>query len=169
VPARGSKSKLSTAEVAAWQGLVRVNARMLRELDADLVRSHQLSTSSYDVLIQLALAPRRRLRMTELAEEVLMSPSGLTRVVDQLEREGLVERRRRSDDARSFEAVLTAAGRTRLRAANERHLQRVRELFLDRLSDAQLEQLVDIWGTIGPELTGISPAEPLEPGGTADP
>ena len=154
MPARGSKSKLSPDEAAAWQGLLRLNARILRELDADLVRSHGLAASSYDVMIQLALAPRRRLRMTELAEEVLMSPSGLTRVVDQLEREGLVERERRGDDARSFDAVLTPEGRKRLKSANEAHLARVRELFLDRLSDAQLEQLVDIWSAVGPELTG---------------
>jgi DNA-binding MarR family transcriptional regulator len=158
VPARGTKSKLSPEEAAAWQGLVRLNARMLRELDADFARTHRLSNSAYDVLIQLALAPRRRLRMTALAEEVLMSPSGLTRVVDQLERDGLVERERRTDDARSFDAVLTPEGRTRLRAANETHLARVRELFLDRLSDEQLAQLVAIWGTIGPELTGVTPS-----------
>jgi DNA-binding MarR family transcriptional regulator len=111
------------------------------------------------VLIQLALAPRRRLRMTALAEEVLMSPSGLTRVVDQLERDGLVARERRADDARSLDAVLTPEGRKRLRAANETHLKRVRELLLDRLSDEQLAQLVEIWGTIGPELTGVRAPE----------
>lgn len=154
MPVRGSKSRLSPDEAAGWQGLLRLNGRILRELDADLVRSHRLPLSSYDVLIQLALAPRRRLRMTELAEEVLMSPSGLTRVVDQLQRDGLVERERRAEDARSFDAVLTTEGRRRLKAANEAHLKRVRELFLDRLSDAQLGQLVDIWDTVGPELTG---------------
>jgi DNA-binding MarR family transcriptional regulator len=106
--------------------------------------------SSYDVLIALALAPRRRLRMTELAEQVLMSPSGLTRIVDQLVREGLVEREQREDDGRSFDAVLTPEGRTRLRAANESHLQHVRELFLDRLSDTQLKQLAAVWRKIEP-------------------
>lgn len=154
--AGGSKGKLSPDEATAWQGLLRVNARMLRELDADLVRSHRLPLSSYDVLIQLALAPRRRLRMSELAKEVLMSPSGLSRVVDQLERDGLVERERRADDGRSSDAVLTPEGRKRLRAANQTHLKRVRELFLDRVSDAQLRQLTDVWNTIGPELSGGS-------------
>ena len=90
------------------------------------------------MLIQLGVAPRRRLRMTALAEQVLMSPSGVSRVVDGLEREGLVTRERSEDDARSFDVVLTPAGRTRLKAANRAHLERARELFLDRLSDAQL-------------------------------
>lgn len=125
---------------------------MLRSLDADLTRTHRLPLSSYEVLLQLALAPRRRLRMTALAEEVLMSPSGLTRVVDQLERDGLVLRERREDDGRSFDAVLTSEGRKRLRAANEAHLERVRELFLDRLSDEQLAALGDIWTTLDPSL-----------------
>jgi DNA-binding MarR family transcriptional regulator len=149
VPTRGSKSKLSPEEAAAWQGFLRANVRMLRELDADLVRSHRLPLSSYDVLINLALAPGRRLRMTELAEQVLLSPSGLTRLIDQLQRDGLVERERGADDGRSVEAVLTPEGRKVLRAANEAHLKRVRELFLDRLSDAQLSQLGDIWSTVG--------------------
>ena len=157
VPARGSKSRLSPEEAAAWQGLLRLHARLLKELEADLVREHQMPHSSYDVMIQIALAPGRRLRMTELAQEVLMSPSGLTRIVDQLEREGLVARERRADDGRSFDVALTDEGRKRLRAANATHLKRIRELFLDRLSDAQLAQLAAIWETLGPELTGSPP------------
>jgi DNA-binding MarR family transcriptional regulator len=152
VSSRGPADRLSPAELEAWQGLLRVNARLVRLLDADLQRSHGLSGNDYDVLIQLGLAPRRRLRMTALAEQVLMSPSGMTRLVDELERDGLVVRERREDDARSFDVVLTPAGRTRLRAANRTHLRRVRELFLDRLSDAQLEQLAEIWGALDPAL-----------------
>ena len=157
VPKRGSKSRLSSAEGAAWKGFLRANVRLLRELDADLVRSHHLSLSSYEALFQLAQAPERRLKMTTLAGQVLMSPSGLTRVIDQLQRAGLVEREQRRDDARSFDAVLTPEGRSRLRTANQRHLELVRELFLDRLSDAQLGGLADIWETIDPDLTGSDP------------
>jgi len=145
---RGSADKLSPAELAAWQGLLRANARLTRQLDADLRRSHRLSGNDYDVLIQLGLAPRRRLRMTALAEQVLMSPSGVSRLVDELERAGLVVRERSPNDARSFDVVLTPAGRTRLKAANRAHLQRVRELFLDRLSDTQLQQLAEIWASL---------------------
>ena len=150
MPSRGSADRLSPAELKAWQGFLRAGAELDRALDADLRRSHGLSGSTYDVLIQLGVAPRRRLRMTALAEQVLMSPSGVSRVVDGLEREGLVTRERSEDDARSFDVVLTPAGRTRLKAANRTHLERVRELFLDRLSDVQLQQLADIWDSLEP-------------------
>lgn len=159
VTTRGSPNTLSPAELGAWQGLLRATAQLHRLLDADLKRSHHLSGSEYDVLIQLGLAPHRRLRMTTLAEEVLMSPSGLTRLVDQLVRDGLLVRKRREDDSRSFDAVLTPTGRARLKAANRTHLQRVRELFLDRLSDVQLQQLADIWNAVDPKLIAGNPRE----------
>jgi DNA-binding MarR family transcriptional regulator len=148
VPTRGTADRLSPAELRAWQGFLRASVRLERVLDADLRRAHGLSGNDYDVLIQLGLAPRRRLRLTTLAEEVLMSASGVSRLVDELERQGLVARERREDDGRSFDIVLTPTGRTRLRAANRTHLKRVRELFLDRLTDAQLEALADAWDSI---------------------
>jgi DNA-binding MarR family transcriptional regulator len=152
MPTRGSVSRLSPAELGAWQGFLRANAQILRLLDADLERSHHLSGSAYDVLIQLGLAPRRRLRLTALADEVLMSASGLSRLVDELEREGLVVRERCQVDARGYDAVLTPIGRARLKAANRTHLQGVRDLFLDRLSDIQLQQLAEIWNAVDPKL-----------------
>jgi DNA-binding MarR family transcriptional regulator len=156
---RGSADRLSPAELGAWQGFLRANARLGRLLDDDLERAHQLSESKYDVLIQLGLAPGRRLRMTTLAEEVLMSPSGLSRLVDELARERLVVRERREDDGRSVDVVLTSTGRTRLKAANRTHLHGVRELFLDRLSDAQLQQLAEIWNAVDPNLIAGRPRE----------
>src|SRR3954453_149549 len=152
LPSRGSADRLSPPELKAWQGFLRAGAQLDRALDADLRRSHGLSGSTYDVLIQLGVAPRRRLRMTALAEQVLMSPSGVSRLVDELEREHLVTRERHEDDARSYEVVLTPAGRARLKSANRAHLRRVRELFLDRLSEAQLAQLADIWVAVAPEV-----------------
>ena len=145
---------LSRQELAAWQGMLRANAYLLRELDKDL-RRYQLNLSSHDVLLQLALAPRRRLRMSSLAEAVLLSPSGLSRLVDQLEREGLVVREQRADDARSYDVVLSPQGRKRLKAANHAHLLRIRELFVDHLSPDQISQLVAIWNAIDPRfITG---------------
>lgn len=149
---RGSADRLSPPELEAWQGFLRASTRLDRVLDADLESSHGLSGNDYDVLIQLGLAPDRRLRITTLAEQVLMSPSGLSRLVDDLERKRLVVRERRVDDARSFDVVLTPTGRARLKAANRTHLARVRELFLDRLSDAQLKQLAGIWNALDPAL-----------------
>jgi DNA-binding MarR family transcriptional regulator len=152
VPERGSPSRLSDDELAAWQGLLRANAVLQRTLDADLQRSHQLPGNAYDVLIQLALAPEKRLRMRDLAEEILMSHNGLTRVVAQLEADGLLVRERDVQDGRVVYASLTPQGRTVLRSANQAHLARVRELFLDRLSDEQLQQLRAIWDAIDPAL-----------------
>jgi DNA-binding MarR family transcriptional regulator len=157
MPRRGTADKLSSRELQAWQGFIRGNARIQRVLDADLKRTHGLSGNDYDVLIQLGTAPRSRLRMSTLAEQVLMSPSGLSRLVDELERQGLVTRERRPDDARSFEVVLTTVGRSRLKAANRTHLERVREHFLGRLSDEQLEQLAEIWRAVDPGLVTGSP------------
>ncbi len=131
--------------------MLRANAYLLRELDKDL-RRYQLSLSSHDVLLQLALAPRRRLRMTSLAEAVLMSPSGLSRLVDQLEHEGLVARERGVDDGRSYDVVLSPQGRKLLKAANTAHLQRIRELFIDHLSHNQITQLIAIWNAVDPRF-----------------
>lgn len=128
------------------------NVFLLRQLDEDLERRHDLPLTSYDALLHLAEAPDGRLRMTDLAKRVVISPSGLTRVIDRLEREGLVVRERTDADRRGFEAVLTKAGRKRYREAHRGHVQGVRELFLDRLTDAQLEQLREVWVAVDPAL-----------------
>jgi len=128
------------------------NVFLLRQLDEDLERRYDLPLTSYDALLHLAGAPRGRLRMTDLAKRVVISPSGLTRVIDRLEREGLVVRERSDADGRGFEAVLTKAGRKRYREAHRGHIQGVRELFLDRLTDAQLKQLRDVWVAVDPAL-----------------
>jgi DNA-binding MarR family transcriptional regulator len=157
VPERGSPSRLSDDELAAWQGLLRANAALTRTLDAELQRSHRLPGNGYDVLIQLGLAPEKRLRMRDLAEEVLMSHNGLTRVVAQLEADGLIVRERDVQDGRVVYASLTPQGRKVLRSANQAHLARLRELFLDRLSTEQLQQLRAIWDTIDPALVAGRP------------
>ena len=149
---RGSADRFSPAELRAWQGLLRVTTPTLRALDTDLKREHNLSESKYDVLIQLGLSARGGLRMNQLAEQVLMSPSGLSRMVDELERDGLVARERHALAARSYTVSLTSTGKTRLRAANRTHVRGVRELLLDRLSDQQLDQLAAIWAPVNPAL-----------------
>ena len=102
---------LTGAELGAWRGLLRVHARLTKALDAELLREHDLPLSSYEVLLFLADAPDGRLRMAELAEGVLLSRSGLTRLVDRMEREGLLRRERCEDDARGYNAVITEPGR----------------------------------------------------------
>ena len=132
---------LTEAELGAWRSFLRAHAQITRALEADLVAEHDLSLPSYDVLLQLAESPGRRLRMTELADRVLLSRSGLTRLVDRLEREGLVERAACPNDARGTHAVLTDAGLDRLRSAAPTHLRGVAGHVTGRLTADEVEQL----------------------------
>jgi DNA-binding MarR family transcriptional regulator len=102
--------ELTAAELAAWRGFLRVHSALAKQLDAQLEAEHDLPLSSYEVLITLRSAPGRRLRMAELADAVLLSRSGMTRLVDRLERDGLLVRDTCASDARGCFAVLTPAG-----------------------------------------------------------
>jgi DNA-binding MarR family transcriptional regulator len=129
---------LNDSELRAWQALLHAHQRVTRTLDAELRAEHGLSLSDYDVLLRLARAPDRRLRMTDLAERVMMSPSGLTRIVDRLVASGFVERARSGGDARVMLVQLSDAGRHVLRRAARTHLRGIREHFTGRLTPAQL-------------------------------
>jgi DNA-binding MarR family transcriptional regulator len=133
--------KLRDLEMDAWQALLHSHHQIVRTLDGELRAEHGLTFGDYDVLLRLARAPERRLRMTELARRVMISPSGLTRVVDGLVKEGLIERRRDGPDARVVFAQLTDEGRQRVRSAARTHLRGIRQHFTGRLSDTQLKQL----------------------------
>ena len=108
---------LTREQLGAWRGLLRVHASMTKALDAELLREHGLPLSSYEVLLFLHDAPGGQLRMSDLADGVLLSRSGLTRLVDRMEREGLLRRERCADDARGFNAAITDEGRALFRAA----------------------------------------------------
>jgi DNA-binding MarR family transcriptional regulator len=151
---RQTGGRLSAEELAAWRGFLRVHSALLHQLDAELSAGHGLPLRSYEVLLLLDDAPDRRLRMTDLSRSVLLSASGVTRLVDRLEREGLVDRERCSDDGRGYYAVLTAAGRRRLKAARSTHLSGVRRLFLDRFTDADLRVLTEYWDRVVPGAAG---------------
>lgn len=137
--------ELTEPELAAWRGFLRAHAHLVRELDANLRDAHDLSLSAYGVLVQLASAPDRRMRMSELADSVVLTPSGLTRLVDRLCREGLVERSRCPSDARGSFAVLTERGAERFAEARGAHLDGVRRLFLSHFSAAELRRLGEQW------------------------
>ena len=141
---------LTAPEQAAWRSFLRAHATVVRRLEAELVAEHELPLASYDVLVQLSEAPERRLRMTELADRVLLSRSGLTRLVDRLARDGLVHRQACPDDARGTLAVLTDAGLDRLRTAWPTHLRGV-AAHLGRLSPAEVEQLTVLMAKLVPE------------------
>jgi DNA-binding MarR family transcriptional regulator len=142
--------ELTGIELGAWRGLLRVHAALVRELDAELDAAHGLPLSSYDVLIYLQAAPGRRLRMAELADSVLLSRSGVTRLVDRLEREGLIVRDTCTSDGRGLYAVLTDEGEAMLARARPTHLAGVRERFLRHFSDDELQQLAAYWERVIP-------------------
>ena len=145
---------LDREQLGAWRGLLRVHARLTKALDGDLVREHDLPLSSYEVLLFLADAPEGRLRMSELADGVLLSRSGLTRLVDRMERDGLLRRERCEDDARGYYAIITDAGRELFQRARATHLDGVRDLFLNRLSAAELRTLGELWERVSPGAAG---------------
>jgi DNA-binding MarR family transcriptional regulator len=120
--------------LAAWSAFLRAHARVVRELERELQAEQRMALTDYDVLVQLANAGERRLRMSELADRLLLSRSGATRLVDRLVAQGLIERRTCDDDRRGQWASLTDAGYERLRQASPTHLRGVAEHFLDRLS-----------------------------------
>jgi DNA-binding MarR family transcriptional regulator len=128
---------------------LRTHARLLRHLDRQLTNEQGLPTSSYEVLLRLAEAPRGSMRMKDIADSLLLSRSGLSRVVDELERQGYVTREPCASDARGTEAVITRSGRGAFRKAQSSHLRSVRAEFLDKLSEEQLRRLGEVWTAVG--------------------
>jgi DNA-binding MarR family transcriptional regulator len=136
---------LSPEELAAWRGFLRAHAALAKVLDDELQASHGLPLSSYEVLVVLQAAPGHRLRMAELADRVLLSRSGMTRLVDRLARDGLLRRELCSDDGRGAYAALTERGEAMLTRARPTHLDGVRERFLQHFSPAELVTLAQWW------------------------
>jgi len=146
-------SSLSDTEMDAWQALLHAHHQITRVLDLELRAAHQLTWAEYDVLLRLAKATGRTLTMSELARRIMISPSGLTRVADGLEKRGLVKRIRSDDDARVVSASLTADGRDRVRKAAQTHLRGVRQHFTGRLTESQLRALASALQVItGPHV-----------------
>jgi len=148
-PGAPSARLLDEDELAAWRGLLRAHDRLTKALDVDLVSAHGLPLTSYEVLLFLADSPEGRLRMSELADSVLLSRSGLTRLVDRLERQGLLRRESCSSDRRGAYAAITQRGRALFDRARLTHLDGVRRRFLDHLSEGELRALGDLWRRTG--------------------
>ena len=140
--------RLDARELRAWRGLHRAHDCLSKALDARLEAAHGLALSSYEVLVHLSEAEAGRMRMHDLASSVMLSRSGLTRLVDRLERDGYLERCSCTHDARGAFAVLTTAGREKLEAARETYLVTVRELFLAHFSSEELDRLNDAFDRI---------------------
>jgi DNA-binding MarR family transcriptional regulator len=138
-------ANLTKPERRAWGGFLTTHARLVRELDEELRAEHGMPLGTFDVLIQLSLAPDARLRMRDLADAIVLSRSGLTRLVDRLVRDGLVQRERCGEDARGAWAVLTPKGRRALDEATPTHLSGVRRRFLSALDEREQARLGDLW------------------------
>ncbi len=141
----GESDSLSEAELRAWRGLLRAHASLAKRLEGRLEREHGLQLSSYEVLQHLIDAPGGRMRMCDLAEQAQLSRSGLTRLVDRLERDELLGRCSCEHDARGAYACLTDRGRERLDAARGTHRAVVREHFLSHFSEGELEAFGKMW------------------------
>ena len=141
---------LSSDELGAWRGLLRVHAGMTKALDAELLREHRLPLSSYEVLLFLADSPDGRMRMSELANGVLLSRSGLTRLADRMERDGLIRRQRCEEDQRGWFAEITGEGRELFGRARKTHLDGVRRRFLSHLTPAEQRTLATLWEKVSP-------------------
>jgi len=136
----------------AWVRFLRAHAAVTRELSARLEAAHGLTLSDYDVLVQLYTAPDRALRRVDIARAVLLTASGITRLLDGLERAGLVEKATCATDARVSYAKLTDGGREKLQDASATHLAGVEDLFTSRYSEAELILLAEFLSRL--PLTG---------------
>ncbi|GAA3220694.1 hypothetical protein GCM10020216_031700 [Nonomuraea helvata] len=146
--------KLRELEDQAWRGFLLTHDRIWREIEAGLAPLN-VSMAEYSVLALLGEAGRNGMRMSELAQQRLMSTGGFTRLADRLERRGLIERRRTADDGRGFTAVLTKDGRALMRKAWRQQHSDLRRLFFDRLDDEHLRNLAEVWARLDPDDEGV--------------
>jgi DNA-binding MarR family transcriptional regulator len=136
--------------VDAFVALLHAHALTTRELSGQLVDDHGLTISDYEVLLRLARAPERRMRRVDLAARVFLTPSGITRLLDGLERCGYVSRLACPSDRRVIWAVLTDEGLAKVTEASESHFAQIDELFGARLDESQLEKLTELLSLVGP-------------------
>jgi DNA-binding MarR family transcriptional regulator len=143
--------RASDWRVAVWRDFLRAHATITRELERELMSEAGMPLAWYDVLLQLVEAPHHRLRMAELADRVLLSRSGLTRLIDRLQAEGLVRREPSPNDARGTFTVLTPAGFDRLRRAAPVHLAGIQAHWMAHFSDDELRELGRLLGRLAPD------------------
>ena len=132
----------------AWINLLRAHAVTTRQFNAELLASHGLTINDFDVLAQLARAPEKALKRVDLSERVLLTPSGITRLLKGLEAAGYVSNRPCAEDARVTYAVLTPEGEKKLAEARATHIADVREVFSDLFTEEELAGLAELLGRI---------------------
>ena len=140
--------RLSEQHLTAWRAFLKAHATVIDRIDHDLLAARRLPLSSYDVLIELYEAPGRRLRMYELAERVVLSRRGLTRLVDRLEAEGLLTRDRSGTDRRGAYAVITEQGIAAMRQAWPVYARGIIKYFAQWLTPEEAQLLGSALGRI---------------------
>jgi DNA-binding MarR family transcriptional regulator len=151
-----------SSAVRAFVALVRAHSAAIRQLNAQLTRDHGLTINDYEVLLRLARAPDRRMRRVDLAGEVLLTASGITRLLDGLEQAGFVERGSCDSDRRVVYAVLTEAGLDKLRTASKSHVAQIEELFAARLDASEQATFGDLLERVAADDTAADCAPPEE-------
>ncbi len=141
-------TRLDKARLAAWRTFLNAHAAVIDLIEREMAVAGQLPLSSYDVLVALSEAPDRRLRMHELADRVVLSRSGLTRLVDRLEGQGLLSRERCGSDRRGAYAVLTSEGREALRRAWPVYARGIQEHFAALLTDSEVAVVTEALGRV---------------------
>jgi DNA-binding MarR family transcriptional regulator len=142
---------LDASEVRAFVSFLRAHAAVTRRLDRELVAEHGLTINDYEVLLRLARAPERMMRRVDLAQQVLLTPSGITRLLDGLQRCGFVEKAACDSDARVVYAKLTEEGAEKLEQASESHFASIRATFCERMSSKELDTLRELLGRLDPD------------------
>jgi DNA-binding MarR family transcriptional regulator len=152
-------SRLEGSALEAWRSYLQSHAGIVRELDADLIAQHGLTVRDYEVLLYLAQAEDHRLPMSALSERTMLTRSGITRLVDGLVSQELIERVSCQSDARISYARLTNTGYTKLKDAGCTHVAGIERLFLAHFSPAELEQLAGLLGRLpGAPIAGACTA-----------
>jgi DNA-binding MarR family transcriptional regulator len=140
--------------VEAWINLIRGQSATMRVMNAQLVADHGLTINDFECLLLLARADERRMRRVDLAEQLILTASGVTRLLDGLEKEGWVDRAACATDRRVTYAVLTDEGYSKLREASKTHVADLRAFFEARYSNEELEQLAGLLGRLPAEAGG---------------
>jgi len=152
-PSRPAHDFLEPEEYESWGALLMLHSAVLQELDGQLRRHHDLTVTEFDVLITLFNAPERRMRMSQLAEQALLSPAGTTHLVTRLERDGLVRREVDPSDGRKWFAVLTDDGDRALATARPTHNDALRRTLLAATSPTDRRTLRRIWRRLSSQGT----------------
>jgi DNA-binding MarR family transcriptional regulator len=148
----------ATTELEPWVRFLQAHATIVGELSSDLVAEHGLTINDYEVLLRLSRADGRRMRRVDIAQEVFLSPSGITRLLEGLEKSGFVERQTCESDLRVVYACLTDEGMRKLRAAGKTHVAGIWRVFLDRFDADERAVLAELLGRLSAD--GDEPCTP---------